>query len=96
MANLFAFRATNPEDMMSAFNPVGEENDSWLIRLSNESEIIIAAWGNLGGFQDRDTQVLRLVKNIKCLKVNESGYPAHPLYQPKSAIPIPYLKLLKK
>ena len=43
MANLFAFRATDPDDMKLARDPVGPENDSWIIQLASEADIVVAA-----------------------------------------------------
>ncbi len=85
MANLFAFRATDPSEMMSASYPIGIDNDRWLKRLSNNAGVIVAAWGNDGSFMGRSKEVARMFKNLKCLKMNKTGEPAHPLYQPSVA-----------
>ena len=34
MVNLFGYRATNPNDMMEAQEPIGPENDSWIKKIS--------------------------------------------------------------
>lgn len=91
MANLFAYRATEPSVMMSAKDPIGPENDEWLYRLSSNAGIIIAAWGNNGIFLDRSKNVLEFIKNVQCLKINNSGEPSHPLYIPANTVPIPYI-----
>ncbi len=88
MTNLFAYLATIPTNMMTADNPVGSENDAWLTELAKTAGVIIAAWGNDGAFLGRSRQVLKLMTDVKCLKVNKSGEPAHPLYQPRSAMPV--------
>lgn len=80
MANLFAFRATDPLDMKASKDPVGQENDQWLKKLSNESDLIVAAWGNDGSYKNRSQQVIELIPNLHYLKINKSGEPAHPLY----------------
>lgn len=89
MANLFAFRATDPVDMKAAIDPVGKENNRWLKKLYLESELAIAAWGNDGSFLGRSAQVKELLPNLHCLKMNKSGEPAHPLYQPAKQKPVP-------
>lgn len=89
MGNLFAYRATDPADMMTAKHPVGDDNDMWLRKLAKEAEIIIAAWGNDGAYMGRSRQVLKLIPNLYCLKINKSGEPAHPLYQSANIRPIP-------
>jgi len=88
MTNLFAYRATDPGEMMLFEDPVGPENDIWLKKLSADAGIIIAAWGNDGSYLDRSKEIVMMLPNLKCLKMNKSGEPAHPLYQPSSATPI--------
>ena len=71
MANLFAFRATEPAMMKSVSDPVGPHNNKWLKRLATESGLVVAAWGNDGHHLGRSTQVRELLPNIHCLKINK-------------------------
>ena len=89
MANLFAFRATEPSDMKSAQDPIGKENNQWLEKLAESAGLVVAAWGNDGSFLNRSTQVKELLPNLHCLKMNKSGEPAHPLYQKTLTQPKP-------
>lgn len=88
IANLFAYRATDPRVMMTHEKPVGPQNNKWLKALAREAGIVVAAWGNYGAFMNRSHQVKKLIPNLHCLKINASGEPAHPLYQPVTARPI--------
>jgi len=83
MVNLFAYRTTFPSNLKQVKYPVGKDNDKYIIKLSKKADITIAAWGNNGNLYSRDKQVLSLVSNLMCLKVNKSGQPAHPLYLKK-------------
>lgn len=85
MANLFAYRATEPEDMKMAVEPIGKDNDYWLHELTQRCELTVAAWGNHGCFLNRSDEVKSRLTNLVCLKKNKSGEPAHPLYQPNSS-----------
>jgi len=85
MANLFAYRATEPEDMKRASDPIGKDNDRWINHCAHECELIIAAWGNHGLFMDRAVDIKRQFNHLYCLKINKSGQPAHPLYQPNTS-----------
>lgn len=87
-ANLFAYRATAPADMKAATDPVGQDNDQWLKKLADEAGLIVAAWGNDGAFMDRSSQVRALIPGMHCLKMNQSGEPAHPLYQRADTRPV--------
>ncbi len=80
IANLFAYVASEPSEMKKAENPIGPDNDAWLVKLSKEASLVIAAWGNDGSFQGRSQQVIKLIPGMHCLKVNKTGEPAHPLY----------------
>ena len=88
MVNLFAFRATEPSAMMSSNYPIGSENDDWIKKSAGEAGVIVAAWGNDGSYMGRSKEVIEMLPDLKCLKMNKSGEPAHPLYQPGSATPI--------
>ena len=88
MVNLFAFRATKPRDMMASEDPVGSDNDIWIKQLASDAGVIVAAWGNDGAYMGRSKKVKGMIPNLKCLKTNKSGEPAHPLYQPGSSLPI--------
>lgn len=92
MANLFAFRATAPNDMKAVRNPIGSENDRWLKQLAKEAGIVVAAWGNDGSFLGRSRAVTALIPDLYCLKLNQSGEPAHPLYQKARLQPSPMKK----
>lgn len=88
MANLFAYRATQPEDMKKASDPIGDKNDETLILLAQNAGVIVGAWGNDGVFLSRSEDVRALIPEINVLKVNKSGEPAHPLYLKSTLTPI--------
>jgi hypothetical protein len=90
MGNLFAFRATNPRDMMAAEDPIGPENDTWLIELTAKAGIIIAAWGGYGSFMDRDKHAVVLMPVLHCLGKTKAGLPRHPLYIRRDCVPVPF------
>jgi hypothetical protein len=91
MTNLFAFRATRPEDLKAAKDPVGPENDQFLLRHAARASIVVAAWGNHGAHLGREAQVRALLPNLHCLRQTSGGHPGHPLYLPKVLRPIPWL-----
>ncbi len=91
MGNIFSFRSTNPHVMKKAKNPVGPNNNMWLLKLHNEADLTIAAWGNHGKFLNRGKEVFKLIPKIQCLRITKEGFPSHPLYLPKNLKPFPYL-----
>ena len=83
MVNLFAYRTTLPSNLKKVKYPIGKNNDKYIVKLSKKADITVAAWGNNGNLYRRNKQVLSLIPNLMCLKVNKSGQPAHPLYLKK-------------
>lgn len=90
MTNLFAYRATEPKDMMAVADPVGPGNDAFLQALAPEAGVVVAAWGAHGTFGGRDQEVRRLLPALHCLALTKDGHPGHPLYLPKTLTPAPY------
>lgn len=94
MMNLFAYRATQPRDMMAVAEPIGPENDAALLAHYKNAGVVVAAWGNDGGFQGRDKQVMAMLPELHYLKLNAGGAPAHPLYLRATLVPKPFFPSL--
>lgn len=94
ITNIFAFRATDPKEMMQALDPVGERNDQAIIEQACLADTVICAWGEMAKHQQRGAAVRSLLANNRikahALKINRSGEPAHPLYLSFKLEPIPY------
>lgn len=90
MTNAFAYRATDPKDMMQAGNPVGPRNDEFLCARAAGASIVIAAWGTHGAYLGREQDVRSLLPGLNCLRLTKHGHPAHPLYLPKTLKPFPW------
>lgn len=54
MANLFAFRSTYPKDIYLTDNPIGNENDNYILECVAQSDLVVACWGNNGMYMDRE------------------------------------------
>ena len=80
VANLFAYRATSPAVLRQTPHPIGTANNRWLRRLAAESDVCVAAWGNGGRHLGRDTEVIGILGDLKCLGLTKTGAPRHPLY----------------
>ena len=89
MTNLFAFRATQPEDMKAANDPVGPENDAHLKALAEGAGVIVAAWGVHGTYGGRHNAVRAMLPELHCLALTKDGHPGHPLYLRKTLTPVP-------
>lgn len=81
IANLFAYRATQPTDLKAAPEPVGAGNDTLLAAWHDRANMTIAAWGVHGAFGGRNSEVLALLKGpLHHLGLTKAGHPRHPLY----------------
>lgn len=84
VVNLFAFRATDPDAMKAASDPVGPENDAEILRCVAGADRVVAAWGVHGGYKGRDSAVVELLRkagrSMACFGTTKDGYPRHPLY----------------
>lgn len=88
MTNLFAFRATSPNDMKTVQDPVGPINDCVLKNTAKSAGVIIAAWGVHGAHLGRDEEIRKLIPQLHYLQLTKEGCPEHPLYLPKGLKPI--------
>ena len=86
ITNIFAWRATDPQEMKAAKDPVGPGNDAAIVRAAKQSSLVVCAWGNHGAFLDRSARVKTLLREqqiqLHALRLNGGGEPAHPLYLP--------------
>lgn len=80
LVNLFAFRATDPEQLKHVEDPIGRDNDVFIKDLSPLCSEIVFAWGTNGSYKGRDKQVIARFPNAKCIDLSKDGHPKHPLY----------------
>lgn len=85
--NRFAYRATDPGELLTVADPYGAENLRYLER-AREDEITIAAWGC--------SQIVRLAPplpegiELHCIGTNADGSPRHVLHAPRADRPKPW------
>ncbi|MBE9032076.1 DUF1643 domain-containing protein [filamentous cyanobacterium LEGE 11480] len=88
MVNLFAYRATKPEDLRKAKVPIGQDNNQTILSATQTAKYVIAAWGVHGDYRGRDRQVYELLVDrqipLCCFGTTKYDHPRHPLYLPKT------------
>lgn len=88
MLNLFAFRATDPFVMQQQEDPVGPENDGWIVKCAGECQAVVFCWGVRGTYLGRSAEVLSLgLKNAYAFKMTANGQPWHPLMLRSDEVP---------
>ena len=91
ITNIFAWRATDPENMKAVRDPVGRGNDAAIVHAARRAALVVCAWGNHGGFLGRSAEITGKLRAhnipLHALRVNAGGEPAHPLYLPGNLKP---------
>lgn len=95
VGNLFALRATNPQDLYEHPAPIGPDNNQHLLAMADQADQVIAAWGTHGEHQNRGQEVTQMLHHaagieLTCLAHTQDGHPTHPLYQPADKEPITF------
>ncbi len=88
VGNLFAYRATDPRALYGANDPIGPENDAYLVAIARRCDLIVCAWGVHGALGDRGAAVLALlgaIAPVYCFGCTKDGHPRHPLYLRRDA-----------
>jgi hypothetical protein len=92
--NLFAYRATDPDDMKRAAQPVGSANERAIRHAVAASAINIAAWGADGAYRGGADNVLAMLAKdgvpLHALAFTAAGQPRHPLYLSAHLEPQPW------
>lgn len=88
VVNLFALRATDPDELRKHEAPIGGANDVHLCQVCESAEKVVAAWGANGSLLERGREVAEMLdSNLYALGTTKGGHPIHPLYQPSDAEP---------
>jgi hypothetical protein len=95
MTNLFALRSKDRTALTRHPDPVGPRNDIALKALARRATIVVAAWGEYKPARARAEQVLAsgVLGDHTVLRLTAGGHPEHPLYLPKTLVPLDPLTL---
>jgi hypothetical protein len=94
VVNLYAWRARDPEDLWTAPDPVGPDND-WHIYQAVAGHEVVVAWG-AHAKAERIAEVARLIASSPeaglphALALTKTGQPRHPLYLRGDLTPRPW------
>lgn len=81
MVNAFAWRATDPKELLTAADPVGPENDASILDARSSSSLDVAAWGK--PHKRLRWRLVDLASDSlwRAFKLTDDGlFPRHPLY----------------
>ena len=94
--NLFAYRATYPRELLTAYEPTGGTHGDQELLAALTADRVILAWG-AGAIGGRDRQVLDLFMrraphaSFWCLGLTKHEHPRHPLYVSAAQSPLHYV-----
>jgi hypothetical protein len=85
VGNTFAYRATNQKVLLQVADPVGPENDEWLLKMAQQAGRIVLAYGKphkqlCQRGRDVASLLRRAGHELYVLKLCNDGTPSHPLY----------------
>ncbi|MGH3916355.1 MAG: DUF1643 domain-containing protein [Pseudonocardiaceae bacterium] len=91
--NLFALRSADPRALRTHPDPIGPDNDHWLLT-PPAGGVTVCAWGTHGPLHDRASTLTASLTRagiaLFCLARTTTGQPHHPLYLPAHLTPRPY------
>jgi hypothetical protein len=94
VTNIFAWMSTDPKALYTLPDPVGPDNDRYLLETATKSAMVICGWGNHGVLHGRGKAVYRFLSasgiSLLALRVSSGGEPWHPLYLPYNLQPTQY------
>jgi len=90
--NAFAYRATNPKDMLVHSDPIGPGNTVDMMRtvLAACPGPKVACWGAHGTHLGRGEVLKTQLPGLQCFGLNADGTPKHPLYLAASTALVPF------
>lgn len=97
VVNLFARISPSPAALRRCADPVGDENDAWILRAAEGASTLWLGWGNGGRWRGRQEEVLDRLRpwgaegQLGCLGLTAAGQPRHPLYARGDAVLKPFV-----
>jgi len=91
LVNLFAYISTDRSVLKRVPDPIGAENNQFIVSTCRDSDLVVVAWGNDGALFGRASEVRTMLPVMMCLDINKSGEPKHPLYVKSDVLPYLYL-----
>ena len=87
VGNVFAYRATDVNELAEVEDPVGPDNDEYLSGLIDQADVLVPCWGARDklpkSLRERLDDVMSLLiasgKPVLCFGLTASGDPKHPM-----------------
>ena len=99
VGNVFADRATDQSALGKVTDPIGPENDRYLVAMAAVAKLVVFAYGQpkVARLRSRGPAAARMLlangAQPHALRVGAAGHPWHPLYLPDDTVPVPWTPL---
>jgi len=84
VVNLFAFRATKPDELAKQADPIGPKNLDVIEAAIGRCDVAICAWGAYPPARQHAAEPLNAIRSrrpaVYCFGKTQAGAPKHPLY----------------
>jgi hypothetical protein len=85
VVNANAWRATDPDELLTAADPIGPENDRYVLGAVEAAKVFVVAWGAMAKpIRLKTWRIRRMIfstrSDLLCLGKTTGGDPRHPLY----------------
>lgn len=94
VVNLYAYRTPDPDELLQCSDPVGANNDKYILNNTKEAALFVAGWGTKSPTPIRQNDVLDMLRSrgivVHALGVNADGTPKHPSRLSGRTVPRPY------
>lgn len=91
VVNLYGFRSTDPNGLLTAADPIGHRNDAIIENAIARCDVTICAWGAHKMSDRRAKDIYELIRHQRpaafAFGLTKDGHPKHPLYI-KSGTPL--------
>lgn len=95
VVNVFAYRATNPDELAKQADPIGPRNLTIIEAAISRCDVAICAWGAYPPAKQHAIEPLNAIRSqrpaVYCFGKTKHGAPKHPLYI-KSGTPLEVYK----
>lgn len=87
LVNLYSYLNCDPNEVPRISDSIGSDNDAWILKAAEDSDLIIGAWGDFPRIKNRVYSVLKILDSfdIYAIQTNRNGSPSHPMAWKKKA-----------
>jgi hypothetical protein len=91
VCNIFALRSTDPKGLLGVEDPIGPENERYILEESLSASMVLCGWGAPSQLKNQGNKIKSLLRQndvgLHVLALNKDESPKHPLYVSYGTVP---------